>query len=166
MSTQAPTPAAEAATPAADVPALDDMRVALGRLFGAERRLRGREHAPGELTHAHIRSLHALSEQGEMTAGQLAKSADLNPASVTAMLDHLEQAEIVVRSRSTSDRRVTNVALTPKGRTLLDDKSTRWQARWRAQLEGFSAVELEAAARVTQSIAELLDSLVEDKPSA
>ena len=115
-------------------PGLEELRTALSQMFGAERRLRGRDHAPGELTHAHMRSLHALGEQGELTAGQLAKSADLNPASVTAMLDHLEDAGIVARSRSTSDRRVTIVSLTPQGRQLLADKSARWRARWQERL--------------------------------
>ncbi|MFZ0385378.1 MAG: MarR family transcriptional regulator, partial [Solirubrobacteraceae bacterium] len=73
---------------------LDGLRDAIAQMFAAERRLRSRESAPGELTHAHIRSLHALAD-GPLTAGQLARSAELNPASVTAMLDHLEDAGIV-----------------------------------------------------------------------
>jgi DNA-binding MarR family transcriptional regulator len=164
MTTQAqPTPAAEVA---AGAEPLDELRLALSRLLGAERRLRSREHAPGELTHAHIRSRHTLAEQGEMTAGQLAKSADLNPASVTAMLDLLEQSGIVARSRSTTDRRVTNVALTPEGREVLAEKSARWQERWREALGRFSDEELTAAANVTSVIGELFDSLIVEKERA
>jgi len=140
-------------------PALEELRTALSQVFGAERRLRSRDHAPGELTHAHIRSLHALGEQGELTAGQLARSADLNPASVTAMLDHLEQADIVSRSRSTTDRRVTIVSLTPKGRKLLADKSAKWRIMWKDRMEGYSDSELDVAARVIREIGELMDSL-------
>jgi DNA-binding MarR family transcriptional regulator len=139
-------------------PALDDLRDAMAQTFGAERRLRSRDHAPGELTHAHIRSLHALSD-GELTAGQLARSAELNPASVTAMLDHLEQAGIVERRRSTTDRRVCNVALTAKGRKLLRDKTARWNARWARHLEHYSDEELAIAGRVVRDIAGLLDSI-------
>ena len=146
--------------------ALEDLRAALSQMFGAERRLRGRDHAPGELTHAHMRSLHALGEQGELTAGQLAKSADLNPASVTAMLDHLEEAGIVARSRSTTDRRVTIVSLTPKGRTLLADKSATWRAMWRERLEGYSDDELEVAARVVRDIGGMMDSVAVAKDAA
>ena len=140
--------------------ALEDLRDAVNQMFGAERRLRSRDHAPGELTHGHIRSLHALGEQGELTAGQLAKSADLNPASVTAMLDHLEQAGIVSRARSTTDRRVTNVSLTPEGRQLLADKGARWRAMWQQRLQAYSDAELETASRVIRDLAELLDSVV------
>lgn len=145
---------------------LDDLRSALSALLGAERRLRGREHAPGELTHAHIRSLHALAEQGEMTAGQLARSADLNPASVTAMVDHLEQAGIVSRTRSTTDRRVTNIALTAEGRELLADKTRRWRAAWGERLAAFDDAELQAASRVLREVAGLLDSIAVEKERA
>jgi hypothetical protein len=72
---------------------VEELRLALAHMSGAERRLRGRDQSrPGELTVAQIRSLAALGREREMTAGQLARSADLNPATVTAMLDHLEAA--------------------------------------------------------------------------
>jgi DNA-binding MarR family transcriptional regulator len=141
---------------------LDELRDAFAQLFTAERRLRSRENAPGGLTHAHIRSLRALSE-GPLTAGQLARSADLNPASVTAMLDHLEQAEIVERTRSTTDRRVCNVALTETGRALLAEKAERWQALWEERLGGYSAAELSAARRVARDVAGMLDSIVAER---
>ena len=80
---------------------LEQVRLAMGELFGAERRLRGREQQQGrDLTHSQLRALIVLGKADEVTAGDLAKSADLNPASVTAMLDHLESSGIVERRRS------------------------------------------------------------------
>ena len=147
-------------------PALEDLRSALSQMFGAERRLRGREHAPGELTHAHIRSLHALGAQGEMTAGQLAKSADLNPASVTAMLDHLQDAGIVSRTRSTTDRRVCLVSLTPTGCELLERKAAKWRALWLERLESYSDTDLEVAGHIFRDLAALFDGISAEKDRA
>jgi DNA-binding MarR family transcriptional regulator len=141
---------------------LDRLRDAIAQMFAAERRLRSRESAPGELTHAHIRSLHALSD-GPMTAGQLARSAELNPASVTAMLDHLEQAGIVERTRSTTDRRVCNVALTESGRELLSVKTARWREMWAERLGAYSAAELDVAGRIARDVAEMLDSITAER---
>ncbi|HEY3773849.1 MAG TPA: MarR family transcriptional regulator [Solirubrobacteraceae bacterium] len=141
---------------------LDGLRDAIAQMFAAERRLRSRESAPGELTHAHIRSLHALSE-GPLTAGQLARSAELNPASVTAMLDHLEDAGIVERTRSTTDRRVCNVALTESGRKLLSDKTERWRAMWAERLGAYSEAELDVARRIARDVAEMLDSITAER---
>lgn len=146
-------------------PAVDAVREAAAQLFAAERRLRSRDNTPGELTHAHIRSLHALSN-GPLTAGQLARSAELNPATVTAMLDHLERDGIVERTRSTTDRRVCNVELTDTGQRLLAAKTASWQARWGDHLAGYDDAELAVAERVVRDIAGILDSVVREKESA
>lgn len=137
-------------------PDIEALRVALGRMSAAERRLRTRDHRrPGDLTYAQIRSLAALHHEGEMTAGQLAKAAELNPASVTAMLDHLEEAGVLRRTRSESDRRVYNVSLTDAGRELVARKQSAWQAKWEAKLDAVSERDLHAAAQVIEQITEL-----------
>lgn len=156
MSTPTQTPVPQ--TPAR--PATEAVRQGLGQLFGAERRLRGRAQAvPGELSYGQVRALAALGREHEMTAGQLARSADLNPASVTALLDHLEESGVVARRRSTEDRRVCHVALTPAGEALLAKKLAGWQAHWEEHLRGFDERELETAARVIHALTELYDSI-------
>jgi DNA-binding MarR family transcriptional regulator len=136
------------------------LRLALGHMTGAERRLRGRDHSrPGELTFAQIRALAALGREREMTAGELARSADLNPATVTAMLDHLEAAGIVKRDRSTTDRRVCNVSLTDDGWQLLEHKLAGWQRRWEEQLAGVSDDDLQTTARVLGQVTELYEGI-------
>jgi MarR family transcriptional regulator, organic hydroperoxide resistance regulator len=153
-----PAPAGEAARVRGE--AVEDLRQALNHMLGAERRLRGRDHSrSGGLTYAQLRSIAALGRESEVTAGALAKSADLNPASVTAMLDQLEAAGIVRRERSTEDRRVCMVALTQDGWQLLERKLAAWRALWDERLSDFSQAELEAAARVMRRSAEVFDSL-------
>jgi DNA-binding MarR family transcriptional regulator len=143
-------------------PAIEELRLAVAQMSGAERRLRGRDHSrPGELTHAQIRALAALGREQEMTAGQLARSADMNPATVTAMLDHLEAANVVARHRSTEDRRVCNVSLTPQGWKLLETKLATWQALWEEQLGAVSDRDLDTAARVIQQVCSMYDLLGE-----
>jgi MarR family transcriptional regulator, organic hydroperoxide resistance regulator len=139
---------------------LDQVRLALGELFGAERRVRGREQQhPRELTHSQLRALRVLFQAEEVTAGDLARSADLNPASVTAMLDQLESSGIVQRRRTAHDRRVCMVSLTDKGRAIMDDKHAHWQALWNQHLADLSEEELAAALRVMRTIINLLDGL-------
>lgn len=140
-------------------PSIEQLRHALSHLFAAERRLRSRDqHRPGQLTYAQVRSLVALGREREMTAGQLARSADLNPATVTAMLDHLEEAGIVERRRSSEDRRVCNVSLTPEGWELLEQRVAGWQARWEERLSELSDSEIETAERVIHRITDIYDS--------
>jgi DNA-binding MarR family transcriptional regulator len=141
-------------------PQIEALRSVLAHMTGAERRLRGRDHnRPGELTFAQIRALAALGREREMTAGQLARSADLNPATVTAMLDHLEAAGIVERHRSTTDRRVCNVSLTGDGWELLENKLAGWQQRWEEKLADVSDDDLQTTARVVGQITGLYDEI-------
>jgi MarR family transcriptional regulator, organic hydroperoxide resistance regulator len=138
----------------------EDVRSAMSELLAAERRLRGRDpHKHGDLSATQVRALFQL-EQGEAcTAGELAKRADLSPASMTAMLDQLEQGGIIERHRSEKDRRQVIVSLTHAGHEVLAAKRAHIEAPTRQLLEPFADDELDAAARVMRSLAELLDSL-------
>lgn len=141
---------------------VDRVRDALSHLLGAERRLRSRDHSrPGELTFGQLRCIAALGRQPEMTAGQLARSADLTPATVTAILDQLEDAEIVARHRSTTDRRVCNVSLTDAGWTLLERRLAEFHALWAQRLADFSDAEIETASRVIERIEGILTTLAD-----
>jgi DNA-binding MarR family transcriptional regulator len=139
---------------------LDELRAAFIELMGAERRLRGRSaHKPGDFSAMQIRALFQLAKEPETTAGCLAKHADVSPATMTAMLDHLEKDGMVVRRRSDTDRRQVIVSLTEQGQELLAAKRAVWDLRWREMLEHHSDGELAAAARVMHDVAGLLDSL-------
>jgi DNA-binding MarR family transcriptional regulator len=89
----------------------------------------------------------------------LAKSADLNPASVTAMLDQLEANGIVQRRRADHDRRVCLVSLTDRGRAIVEEKRAHWHALWDDHFGDMSEQELAAALRVMRTITQLLDRL-------
>jgi DNA-binding MarR family transcriptional regulator len=140
---------------------LNAVRLAMGELFGAERRLRGREHhqQPSDVSHSQLRALLVLDRADQVTAGELAKSADLNPASVTAMLDQLESKGIVQRRRVDRDRRVCMVSLSDKGRAIVDEKRAHWHALWERRLGDLSEEELLAALQVMQTMTQMLDEL-------
>ena len=138
--------------------ALVQLRLALGELLGAERRLRGREQQePQDLTHSQLRALALLENADQVTAGDLAKSADLNPASVTAMLDHLESRGIVERSRSLHDRRVCIVSLTPRGQDIVQEKRASFEAHWEEHFSDLSEEDLIAALPVMRKLTEVID---------
>lgn len=150
-----------AAAAAVESSATEAVRLAFVELMGAERRLRARDRkcAKGELTQSHIRALFMIDKSGEATAGDLAKAAELSPASVTAMLDHLERDGVVSRRRSEQDRRVVVVTLTDSGRALLNEKRAGFRRRSAAALADVSDRDLAAAADVMHRMASLLDEL-------
>jgi DNA-binding MarR family transcriptional regulator len=139
---------------------LDALRAAFSELMGAERRLRGRDPSrPGELSHAHVRALVQLAKDEEITAGSLAKRAELSPGAMTAMLDHLEASGMITRRRNETDRRQVIVAMTDVGRATLAEKRELWERRWHEGLAQHSDEELLAAGRVMRTIAGLLDGI-------
>jgi len=138
----------------------EDLRGAFMELLGAERRLRGRDqHRHGGLSHAQVRTLVLLERENVTTAGQLARCAELSPASMTAMLDQLERDGLVTRARSAEDRRQVIVELTERGRETLASKRALWVGKWMQELDGYSEDELRAAIRVMRTVAEFLDTL-------
>jgi DNA-binding MarR family transcriptional regulator len=140
--------------------ALDEVQHGLRQLLRAERRLRGRDQhrETGDLSPSHMRAVFAIGHD-ETTAGEIAKAAQISPAAVTAMLDELEADGLVSRRRSETDRRCVLVALTDAGHVVLDAAKQRWRARWDEALRDVPAADLQTAAGVMRSIAELLDEL-------
>jgi DNA-binding MarR family transcriptional regulator len=131
--------------------------------MAADRRLRGRDHSrPGELTFAQLRAIAALGREREMTAGQLAKSAELTPATVTSILDQLETANIVERRRNAEDRRVCNVALTADGWRLLERKLAGWRSLWDERLARFSDQELATAAEILHEVTGIFSAVSDE----
>jgi MarR family transcriptional regulator, organic hydroperoxide resistance regulator len=141
--------------------AREDLRVALGELFAAQRRLRGRDAQNKDgLTHAQLHLLRVLSEQGgELPASRLAACADLTPTTVTQMVDGLGKHGLVERVRSEEDRRMVFIRLTEAGREAYGRQRAIYEERSRELLADMSAAELDQAARVLRRVARMLDGL-------
>jgi DNA-binding MarR family transcriptional regulator len=127
------------------------------------RKLRGREtQRPGQLSYAQYGLLFGLAGMCERYARELADQADLTPATATQMLEHLEAAGLVKRTRSEQDRRVVLSGLTERGAAVVAERQAQMEPRWRAALAEFSDAELDAAARVLKRLGDYFDALLED----
>jgi DNA-binding MarR family transcriptional regulator len=122
---------------------------AFRQVLRAAIRLRGRDtHLPGtELSHAQCELLAELHDHGELSAGELAAAAQLSPATVTQMLDHLADTGHVERARSERDRRVVVSRLTARGRREIEAKRERFRGRWEQALSGLDSEDLRATTR-------------------
>jgi DNA-binding MarR family transcriptional regulator len=164
---KAPAPGARE-TASGLTPALTELGVAFRHVFRAVSRLRGRDtHLGGaELSHAQFELLIELDERGELAAGELATAAQLTPATVTQMLDHLAACGHVERVRSETDRRVVVSRLTEEGRGKIEAKRSAWQGRWQAVLGDVSERDLRAAARVLDRLHALFAEVSDQAPCA
>ena len=153
--------------PASRAEVIDDLHTALREMLSAERRLRSRDKVTVDgLTVAQIRALMALKRKPEATVGDLAKVADVTPATMTATLDHLDSAGVVVRSRSEHDRRVVMVSLTERGQALVAKRRREWDARWREMFAGVDDRDMLIAAQALRRIAGIYDGIGSERTSA
>jgi DNA-binding MarR family transcriptional regulator len=92
------------------------------------------------------------------TAGRLAREAELNPASVTAMIDQLEAQGLVQRRRDLQDRRVWWISLTDKGRLEVSEKEAQWSQLLADAFTDVPDEDLEAAIRVVERLAAVFET--------
>jgi DNA-binding MarR family transcriptional regulator len=141
--------------------------LAFKRAMVAVRKLRGREsQRAGQLSYAQYGLLHGLAGRYDCSARELAEHTDLSPATVAQMLEHLEAAGLVTRTRSEQDRRVVLSALTERGAAIVAERQQRMEERWNGALEEFSADELAAATKVLHRAADVFESLSQEDPAA
>jgi DNA-binding MarR family transcriptional regulator len=142
--------------------AIERLADALRGMMAAARRLKGREtHRPDALSHAQYTLLFGLAREGELSARDLACTADLSAATVTQMLDGLAAAGLVERVRSERDKRVVLTSLTARGEELIGAKRAMYEARRRAALAEFDDEQLAAATAVIERLKDMFDELAE-----
>ena len=93
------------------------------------------------LTFAQCVPLYKISRAQNTTVAALARTLEADPAAVTRLLDRLEAKELVVRERSTTDRRVVHVRTTALGTAMAEELTPVLAETLNAHLAGFSTDE-------------------------
>lgn len=134
------------------------------RIVGALRRiiravdLYSRElSASHSLTGPQLLCLRELARSGEIALGALASALSLSPATVTGIVDRLEEKELVVRRRRLSDRRSVAVDLTRPGRALVRHAPAPLQETFARRLAKLPAQKRNQISDVLQEIVEMME---------
>jgi DNA-binding MarR family transcriptional regulator len=101
---------------------------ALRRLNLAGHHLRTSLAAQLPINVTELVALGQLAESQELTPTQLAQLLGITTASVTVLVDHLEAAGFVYRTRSTADRRSLLLRLTPAGAVAMQRVNEQYRA--------------------------------------
>lgn len=137
--------------PPADAETIGRIRLAVLRL---SRRLR--QNAAAGVTPSQLSVLSTLGRHGPMTLGDLAAHEGVQPPTVTRMVTTLEEAGLVSRAGSTSDRRAVVATLTAEGARAVDEIRRRrdaWLAERLALLTRAELAVLESALPVIERLA-------------
>jgi len=130
------------------------------------RRLRS-ERPAGAASLSAIGVLSTLNRAGAMPATRLAAEERLQPQSLTRIIGSLERAGWVSRKRSASDRREISIALTARGRRILDGE-VRARRAWlsRAIAATLTPAERATLAAASEAMLKLANHEVDAAPRA
>lgn len=130
------------------------LRLAVGRIA---RRLR--QHEAGDLSPSQLSALSSVAQHGPVKLGRLAEHEAVSPATLSRVVARLAELGLVARRADPDDARSAYVALSARGRELLDTvhcERTAALARTLAELPAGDLVRLAAALPALESIADHL----------
>ena len=110
------------------------------------------------LTSPQMLLLQILRNKGEQTVGVLAKEMSLSQATVTTILDRLEKKSLIIRERSTSDRRKVQVDVTDNAIEILKDAPLPLQHQFTQQFNDLQEWEQLMMISSLSRIAQMMDA--------
>jgi DNA-binding MarR family transcriptional regulator len=132
-------------------------RVLLSIVYQADKRLNLHD-----LTTAQWGPLMSLRMRGKATVAELARWAQIDAGAMTRLLDRLEKKNLCKRVRSTEDRRVVMVELTPEGETAMAHVPEVLADVLNQHLAGFTRDEWKALTGYLKRMADTGDALREN----
>lgn len=102
--------------------------------------------------------MQVIGRHAPLSSGELARQASLSQATVTAILDRLEERGLVLRARSTEDRRRTRVELTAEGKKALAGSPTLLQEHFVTRFGALADWEQHLIIASLQRVAHMMDA--------
>lgn len=138
------------------MPDQDAVLVALRRIIRATDQNSKRLSRTTGLTIPQIVLMRAIAAHPGATLGFLTGKVSLSAATVTTILDRLEERELVARTRGSQDKRVVNVALTTEGQRLLSESPAPLQAHFQGRFRQLPPERRDQIVDALQAVAELM----------
>jgi len=108
------------------------------------------------LTGPQLWAIKTIAQEAPIMVSEIARRMHLHPATVVGILDRLEKQGLVMRIRSTEDRRVVRVELTGQGQSLVKKSPEVAQGLLVAGLEKLGDSKRKNIAQALDQMAEIL----------
>lgn len=135
-----------------------DVLVSLRRIIRATDLQSKRIFKTCGLTIPQVMVLRAIETLGDVTVKRISNDVSLSQATVTTILNRLEERQLVERVRSTVDKRVVNARLTEKGRTTLAIAPPLLHEQFITRFEALEAWEKTQMLSALQRVATMMDA--------
>ena len=110
------------------------------------------------LTIPQIMVLRAIEELGNVTVRRISDEVSLSQATVTTILNRLEQRHLIARSRSESDKRVVHARLTDEGSRVLKEAPPLLHETFIERFDALEDWEKTQTLAVLQRVAAMMDA--------
>ena len=111
-----------------------------------------------ELTASQFILMQHVARSGKALPSAIAKAIDLKQATVTVLVNKLEEASLVTRRRDTEDRRRVWIELTDLGRAALESSPDLLQNRFERGFESLEEWEQAMIIATLERVASILDA--------
>ena len=132
---------------------VDSILEATVYLYTESRRITKEVARRVELTGPQLTVLKVLEGVGDLSLSELSERIRAQNSTVTGIIDRMEREGLVVRARSTEDRRVVNIRLTEKGAKIAREIAVEPMEVFRSALESLSGAEMQELLRILTKIA-------------
>jgi DNA-binding MarR family transcriptional regulator len=112
------------------------------------------------LTGPQLTVIKMLEQIGDLSLSELSDRIRAQNSTVTGIIDRMEREGLVVRERSTSDRRVVHIKLTDKGERIAAEIPVEPMEIFRGALESLSPQETRELLKISTKLANQVQTLV------
>jgi DNA-binding MarR family transcriptional regulator len=149
-----------ASIPSEIKPEVDSILEAIVYLYTESRRVTKEVARRADLTGPQLTVLKVLEGLGDLSLSELSERIRAQNSTVTGIIDRMEREGLVVRARSTEDRRVVHIQLTDKGARIAREIAVEPMEVFRSALESLSAGEMRDLLRILTKIAQRVQGIV------
>ncbi|MBM6551312.1 MarR family winged helix-turn-helix transcriptional regulator [Marinomonas ostreistagni] len=110
------------------------------------------------LTIPQIMVLRAIEELGDVTVRKISDNVSLSQATVTTILNRLEERSLVARVRAQKDKRIVNARLTDEGREMLKTTPPLLHEKFISEFESLENWEQTQMLSSLQRVAMMMDA--------
>jgi DNA-binding MarR family transcriptional regulator len=136
----------------------DDVLVALRRIMRATSLHSRKLGKSAGLTTPQLVVMRAIGDKGLPTASEIARAVSLSQATVTIILNRLEDKQLLTRERSREDRRRVKVQLTEEGKSVLAAAPRPLQESFSARFSALPAWEQHQIVASLERVASMMDA--------
>jgi MarR family transcriptional regulator, organic hydroperoxide resistance regulator len=141
---------------------VDQILEAIIYLYTESRRITKELARRAELTGPQLTVVKMLESVGDLSLSDLSDRIRAQNSTVTGIVDRMEREGLVVRSRSTEDKRVVHIRLTEKGERIAREIPVEPMEIFRSALAGLTATEARDLLRVLTKLARRVQSIVRE----